>query len=166
MKRWLWVPVLAAAAGCNSLHRIKEETYERMMLPLMTDVQKAEYYQCPTWTERKTYLYRNDLIQRFELAPPPIRQAILQQRVIKGMSPEQVMMSWGIPDKRVALTPNDDPDVARQEGRKERWYYGLQLTRDLSGRYRRAIEFTNDVVLYVLDDRPKRRVLGAGPGAP
>jgi len=161
MKRWLWVPVLAAAAGCNSLSTINEETYERMMMPLMTDVQKAEYYQYPTWTERKAYLYKSDLIQRFELAPPAIRQAILEQRVIKGMTPEQVMMSWGLPDKRIALRPSEDPDLARQEGRKERWFYGLQITSNLGERYQRAVEFTNGVALYVRVDEPRRRVLGS-----
>ena len=156
MRRWLWVPVLAAAAGCNSLSTIGQATYERMMLPLMSDVQKAQYYQRPTWAERKACLYEITLIQKFESFPETIRRAILREHVVPGMSPEQVIMSWGVPSERLIITPEDDPEVLKQQGRKEQWLYSRVLTADLQVRYLRAVAFTNDVVLHVRDDRRGR----------
>jgi len=153
MRRWLSVCLpLAVLAGCTTVPKADEKTYERIMLPLMTDVQRAEYYKRPTWEERKAYLYEAGLMGRLDAAPPAIRRAILDGRVVKGMSMEQVLMSWGRPVARMPVPPSDDPEVARAEGRKERWLYARVFTTHLNVRYRRAVEFTNGVALFIRDD--------------
>jgi len=149
MKRWVCVSVLAAAAGCNGLSTLNQATYERMMMPLMTDVQKAEYYKRPTWPERKAYLYEISVMRTFEAAPPTIQGAIRAKRVVKGMTADQVLMSWGRPAHRFVIPP-EAPD---REGRREQWLYSRVLTPDFQVRYRRAVSFVNGVVLHVRDDR-------------
>lgn len=154
----LFLVALAAVAmpltGCTRPGSIRPETYERILLPLMSDVERAEYYSRPTPPERKAYLDEMGLTAKLDAAPPHIRQAILDERVVKGMTPEQVMMSWGSPEQRQRLKPSDNPEVAQFQGRKERWFYDRLITIPLSDRFLRAVEFTNGVVLEVRDDRP------------
>lgn len=159
MRGWLFLGVIAAlaACGCAGFNTLNEKTCERMFLPLMSDVEQAEYYRRPTWPERKAFLHESGFFARFETAPEYVRQAILRQEVVKGMTPEQVIMSWGAPADRTVIQVSDDPEVASIAGHKERWLYMPVLTPDFSIRYLRAVEFTNGVVLYIRDERADRR---------
>ena len=88
-------------------------------------------------------------MRTFESAPPTIQQAIRAERVVKGMTAEQVLMSWGRPVHRFAGPP-EAPD---RQGQREQWLYSRVLTPDFQVRYRRAVSFVNGVVLDVRDDR-------------
>lgn len=154
MKRALSLAALVGLSGCATAPT--EKTYERMLVPLMSETEQAEYYRRQSWPERKAYLYEAKLIQHFLDAPPAIRQAVLEERVLKGMLREHVLMSWGRPAHVVVLRPSDDPQRAREEGRRERWFYDLFLTPNLDLRGLREVSFTNGVVIDVRDDRGKR----------
>ncbi len=160
MKAWMWcVAATAVLAGCQLPGTLDQKTCERMFLPLMSDAQKAEYYNIgkrPTWAERKAYLYEIGMMPKFEEAPDEVRSAILHQRVILGMTPEQVTMSWGPPDRIEEAPVSADPEVARREGRKKIWLYGRAFSpADLAYLYRRGVEFVNDVVLNVYEQPAK-----------
>ena len=155
--RWMWsAAALAVLAGCSASWTVSETTCERMFRPLMSDVQRAEYYKRQTWAERKAYLYEIQMMQKYEAAPPEIQSAIRNQSVIRGMNPEQVTMSWGPPHRIEGGPVSTNPAVVGREGRKELWLYFLVLSPwEFTSRYRRAVEFTNDVVVNVREGPPK-----------
>ena len=163
---WMCVCVAvlaAAAAGCNALGPRGEDDYKRILFPLMSDAQKADYYKLPTWPERKAYLYEIKVMQKFESAPPSIKRAILRHRVVEGMTADQVLMSWGPPSVRVRIpgsagsfpTPPPTTRPAAEEVR-EQWLYKPVLTPDFRVRYDRAVLFVNGVVLKVREEERRR----------
>jgi hypothetical protein len=154
MKTWMWLASVAVLAGCAGPGRISQKTYERMLFPLMSAPEQAEYLKRPTWTERQAYLGEIGVLDQFEQAPPEIQRAILDQRVVPGMAPNQVLMSWGQPVRKNLPPTSSDPEVARREGAREQWlYHPVLSTADMGMRFLRAVEFVNGVVLRVRDER-------------
>lgn len=68
-----------------------------------------------------------------------VRKALVEGRVVRGMTPAEVQHAWGLPTRR------NDSDHARQ-----RWVY-------VNGRARQIVEFADGVVVRVRFSEARRR---------
>jgi hypothetical protein len=148
MPNRLVVAALAALAlaGCAGQRQTRRQVY----LNIMTPLQRAEYaaleqeYQPASL--RLAYLQKIGVYQKWAEQPIEVQDAILRRDVRPGMTPLQVRMALGEPDRTEDATLPEDR--AAGQGRVV-WYYGISGQRSAPGGYQRAICFLGDQVLWV-----------------
>ncbi len=123
-RRWVIVAAslaAALAAGCAGGKQSKRDVYYN----LMTDAQREHFRQMER--ERKPASLKLAFVQGISVyaawqeQPKEIQDAILRRQVRIGMTPDQVKMALGRPDRIEEVTTPADREAGRN---REVWHYG------------------------------------------
>jgi hypothetical protein len=99
---WCWplVLLLGCAPGRFELYdRLSDgdkELYD-LSRQFMTDRQQERFLRCPDSDCRVRLIEALHIQDRLAKFPPYVREAILAQRVVPGMSTEALLLTWGRP---------------------------------------------------------------------
>ena len=120
---------MLVGAGCMRVpaHWRGELSKRDVYLNLMTPVQAATFRQMEAegTDEEKLLLYCQEtgVYQKWRAVPPERQATIRRGTVAEGMSPDEVQMAWGPPDRAEDITL----PAERQEGHlRELWSYGAE----------------------------------------
>ena len=96
---------------------------------------------------RPSHKLRSEYVERHLELTSEIKQAILEGKVIKGMTKEDVKASWGKPSRTVDFSTHSNPSFYDPGG--EGWWYkpfpvSLEPTR--------FVKFTKGIVDYTTED--------------
>ncbi len=152
-KQSLLVGLAAAAlaagvcAGCAGGRQSKRDVYWH----LMTDAQREEFREMERRREpaslKLAYLQRINVYQTWAEQPKDIQEAILRREVGPGMTPDQVRMAIGRPDRIEDVTTVADRNADRK---RVLWHYGEGGWRlGVGGRDRRTVCFVGEKVAWV-----------------
>ena len=151
MPDWLVVAAAVAAAalaGCAGGRQTRRDVY----LNLMTPAQQAEYRtmekEAKPASLRLAYVQGIGVYQKWAEQPIEVQEAILRREVRPGMTPIQVRMALGEPDRTEETAPSAD-GADGQAGQV--WYYGVRKRRRAPDDYERAVAFLGGQVLWVRD---------------
>jgi outer membrane protein assembly factor BamE (lipoprotein component of BamABCDE complex) len=95
---------------------------------------------------RPSFNSRQEYVRNHPRLSPEIKQAILEGRVIKGMTKEDVRASWGEPTRIKDFTT--DPNAWWYDKNSEGWWYQAS---PLSLEPTRFIEFKKGIVVDVTE---------------
>ncbi|MFQ5898682.1 MAG: hypothetical protein ACE5JN_10625 [Candidatus Methylomirabilia bacterium] len=104
---------VVTASGCGSaLSYLRLPHDEQRLFEIysgfMTSSQQAEYLRLTTPTDRAAYAESLGVRRRFLALPEGERETVLAQRLVRGMSAEALVMSWGYPWHRFRLGEDDE----------------------------------------------------------
>lgn len=139
----------AAAAGCLGPRQTRRDVY----LNLMTPLQEANYRlleaQRKPVSLRLAYLQEIGAYQTWSEQPKGMQDAVLRRQAREGMSPVQVQMAWGPPERETETTDAADRAAGH---RRVVWDYGFRPGGS-DGAYERSVCFYDDEALWVRDAR-------------
>lgn len=137
------------AVGCLGSKQARRDVYVHLMTPL----QEANYRLLEAGRKpvslRLAYLQEIGVYQTWSEQPKDIQDAVLQRKVLEGMSPVQVQMAWGPPEQRTETTDAADRAAGHS---KVVWDYDYR-SGGTGGAYVRSVCFFDDEVLWVRDAR-------------
>jgi hypothetical protein len=146
------------AVGCESQSRAKvlaqmsglqtrRDAYFNLMTPLQqADYQLLEVRGKPT-SLKLAYLQEIGVYQKWAELPKEMQDAILHRKVLEGMTPDEVQMSWGPGENKTDVS---EPADRAESHTKVVWNYVFR-TKGTGGAYERSVCFYDDQVLWVRD---------------
>jgi hypothetical protein len=138
-----------AAAGCMGPRQTRRDVY----LNLMTPLQEANYRLLEARRKpvslRLAYLQEIGAYQTWSEQPKGIQATVLRRQVLEGMSPVQVQMAWGPPERQAETTDAADRAAGH---RRVVWDYAFRPGGS-DDAYERSVCFFDDEVLWIRDAR-------------
>jgi len=140
--------------SCADLRDLRpQQTRREVYLNLMTPLQEANYRLLEANRQpislRLAYLQEIGAYQTWSEQPKNMQDAILRRQVLEGMSPLQVQMAWGSPERQTETT--EAADLAAGHHRVV-WDYGFRAGGS-DAAYERSVCFFDDEVLWIRDAR-------------
>lgn len=137
----------AVCAGCAGGRQSRRDVYWH----LMTDAQREEFREMERRREpaslKLAFIQGIGVYDRWAETPMEIQEAILRREVGPGMTPDQVRMALGRPDRIEDVTTVADRNADRK---RVLWHYGEGGWRfGFGGGDRRQVGFVDEKVAWV-----------------